>query len=84
MIGAGILYGGYKIYQRFLSKAARACSNKSGEEKTACIAQYRNNAIKAQIMELKKGLSVCAKTNNPAKCKATIEDKIKKLQNKLG
>ncbi len=80
---AALLYGGYKTYQRFLSKAARACASKSGAEKTACMEAFKKNAIKAQISDLKRGLSGCKNSKNPQKCQSAINAKIQKLQAKL-
>ena len=80
---AALLYGGYKTYKRFLSKAAKACSNKSGAEKTACMVAFKKNAVKAQIADLRRGLSGCSGTKNPQKCKAAINAKIQKLQSKV-
>jgi hypothetical protein len=86
-VAAGILatiaaYAGYKAYQRFLSKAARSCKGTSGAEKTECMAKFKAQGKAAQVKELKKGLSVCGKSSNPAKCKATINNKIMKLSSK--
>jgi len=79
---AAILYGGYKTFKRFFSKAARACANKSGAEKTACMQKFRKNAIKAQINDLNRAKSACKSTKNPQKCQASIQAKIEKLQSK--
>jgi len=83
VIAAALLYGGYKTFKRFLSKAARACSNQSGAAKTACMEKFKANAIKAQIADLRKSLNSCKNANNPQKCQATIQAKIQKLQAKL-
>ena len=37
---AAAAYGGYKIYQRYLSQAAKKCKGKSGSERSLCIKQY--------------------------------------------
>jgi len=37
---AAAAYGGYKLYQRYLSKAAKHCKGKVGAERTLCIKQY--------------------------------------------
>ena len=84
-IGAGILaaiatYAAYKIYKRFLSKAARAC--KGDADKSACMAKFKDQAKQAQIKELKKGVSACSKSSDPGKCKTVINNKIAKLMTK--
>jgi len=86
-IAAGILatiaiYAGYKAYQRFFSKAAKACKGKSSAEKTACMNKFKTQAIGAQVKELKKGLSACSKSSNPAKCKTVVNNKIARLKSK--
>ena len=37
--GAGAAYGGYKLYKRHFSKAAKACKGKAGAERTLCLQQ---------------------------------------------
>lgn len=74
-------YGAYKIYKNYLSKAARSCAGKP--DKSACMQQYKNNAIKAQITKLKADSGKCSKSKDPDKCKASIQSKILKLQSKL-
>ncbi len=82
VLAAALLYGGYKTFKRFFSKAAKACSNKSGAEKTACMVAFKKNAVKAQIADLRRSLSGCKNTSNPQKCQSTIQAKISKLQAK--
>lgn len=86
-IGAGILaaiaiYAGYKIYKRFLSKAAKSCKDLSGAEKTTCINKFKKQALEGQEKELKKGLSACSKSSNPAKCKVIVNNRISKIKAK--
>jgi len=38
-IGAAAAYGGYKLYKRYMSKAAKKCRGLSGDEKTLCLRQ---------------------------------------------
>ncbi len=82
-LAAALLYGGYKTYKRFFSKAARACASKSGAEKTACMEAFKKNAIKAQISDLRRSLTGCKSASNPQKCQSAINAKIQKLQAKL-
>ena len=37
--GAAAAYGGYKLYKRHFSKAAKKCKGKSGAERTLCLQQ---------------------------------------------
>ena len=83
VIAAGLLYGAYKTYKRFFSKAARACSQYSGAEKTACMEKYKVTATKAQIADLRKAIGACKNSSNPQKCRSTIQAKIAKLQSKM-
>jgi hypothetical protein len=38
-VGAAAAYGGYKLYKRHFSKAAKKCKGKSGAERTLCLQQ---------------------------------------------
>jgi hypothetical protein len=77
-----IAYGAYKLYKSKLSAAAKACAGKKGAEKAACMAQAKKAAIGSQIANMKKAEAMCARTKNPAKCKAGVNAKIAKLQKK--
>lgn len=74
-------YGAMKLYKNYFSKAARACSGQA--DKAGCMAQYKANAIKAQIADLSKAASACAKSKNPEACKAALQAKINKLKAKV-
>jgi len=80
---AAIITGAHMVYKRFFSKAARACKGKSEGERKTCVYTFKNNAMKAQISALNSGMSKCAKTKNPTKCKLKVQNKIKKLQRKI-
>jgi len=79
-----VVAGAYAIYKRYFSKAAKACKGKSGSERSVCIKKFKIDAIKAQISALNSGMGKCAKTKNPSKCKAAIQNKVAKLKAKLG
>ena len=83
VIASLLAYGAVKTYKRFFGKASKACSGKSGTEKTACINAYRVKALQAEISDLKGGLSGCAKSKDPGKCKAIITKRIQKTQAKI-
>jgi len=80
-VAAAAIYGGYKVYKNFLSKAARAC--KGSENKQACMQQHKNKALQAQISAVRSGASKCSTAKDPAKCKAAITAKLQKLQGKI-
>ena len=72
-----------KAYTAYLSKAARVCKGKSGDEKNNCFQKFYIDAVKIEISNLEAGKSSCAATKNPDKCKLIINKKIKKKQNKI-
>ncbi|MGD2071935.1 MAG: hypothetical protein PVG65_00390 [Candidatus Thorarchaeota archaeon] len=82
-LAALALYASYKVYKRFLSKAARACRGLSGAEKTSCMKKYKVGAYNAQVKDLQAASKACAKSKNPAKCKASIAKKIYKIKKKV-
>jgi len=82
-LAAAAIYAGVKVYQRFMSQAAKACSSQSGGAKTTCMAKYKSNALRGQIAATQRGVSACAKAKDPVKCKASIQARVQKLQNKL-
>jgi hypothetical protein len=81
-VAAAAVAGAYKIYKNYFSKAARACKGKEGDAKQACMKKFKADAVKAEISALKSGMSKCAKSKDPAKCKAAIQKKIQGLQAK--
>lgn len=79
-----LIYGSYKTYQRYFSKAAKACAGKSGKERSMCIKTFQAQALKAQISDLSRAKVACNKSKNPEKCANAINNKIAKLQKKIG
>lgn len=84
VVAALVITLAYKTYKRFLSKAARACNNKGGAEKTSCMNKYKKHATQIRIKDLQKGTAACSKTKSPEKCKQKIQKKITKLKAQLG
>jgi hypothetical protein len=82
-LAALLIYGGTKVYKRFLSQAAKKCAGLSGADKTACMRKAKAEAIQKQIADIKSGSAVCAKSKNPEACKAGVNKKIAKLQAKV-
>jgi hypothetical protein len=82
-LAALIGYGAYKLYKNKFSAAAKACKGTSGADKKACMQKAKNQAIQAQIQDMSAAASGCAKTKDPAKCKAAVQNKIAKLKKKM-
>lgn len=81
---AAVLVIATKAYKRFMSKAAKACKTLKGIEKTNCMSKFKQQAQKAKIGELQKGLSFCAKTKKPGACADKLKRKISIEKAKLG
>lgn len=79
-----VAQAGEMAYKRFFSKAARACKDKSGTVKTACMNKFKIDGIKEKIKVYQKGLGMCSKSKTPDKCKAKLQSKIAKAKAKLG
>jgi hypothetical protein len=74
----------YQIYKHVFSKAARACQGKVGLDRKNCMNKAKQDATKAKIVFMKKGIIKCSKTKDPANCKRKLENKIKILKAQLG
>lgn len=84
VVAALLAYAAYKTYQRFFSRAAKACNAYKFKEKSLCIAKFKVEAMKKQINDLDSSSSTaCKKTKNPQQCKLSIQKKLVKLHNKL-
>lgn len=82
-IVALMAYAAYKVYKNYMTKAAKACSAKEGQEKKMCMKEFEINALNAQMTDIRKGLSACAKTKNPDKCREAINKKAMKIKEKI-
>jgi len=80
VVVAAALYAAYRIYKNYFSKAAKACKGKTGIEREKCLKQFKINAAKLQITQLKSHYNDCNKTNNPVSCKEKIRKRILKLE----
>jgi len=78
-----LIYSAYKVYQRYLSSAAKSCKGRSGADKTACMKKFKLNALMKQRTELQKAFSGCAKSKDPKKCSSSIGNKIKSLSGQI-
>ena len=86
MVGAAVaaaaaLTAGVMAYRKFFSKAAQAC--KTAPDKKACLSQYKMKAKQAQMATLNAGKAKCAKSKNPAGCKAKIDNKINAIKSQM-
>jgi len=79
-LAALLAYASVKTYKRFFSQAAKACGGQSGTAKTQCMSQYKAKAKAAQAADLARGSAACAKTKNPAACKAAVASKVASLK----
>lgn len=75
----------YKVYKDKISKIGKQCASfKHGTpERKKCEAKAKNAAITAQMSTMKSGMAKCAKAKDPNKCKASIQNKINALKNKM-
>jgi len=76
------IFAGYKTYKRFMSQAAKACKGQTGDQKTACMKQYKKKALLAQAQDTQASAAACVKTKNPGKCKEAISRKVVRLKSK--
>jgi len=78
-----LAFGIYKLYQRFLSVAARQCKGLSGKEKTMCMLLYKIKTFEKAKQDLRKYQKVCRFSPSPAKCIEEIADQIAKVDVRL-
>jgi hypothetical protein len=62
-------------------KIERLCMTYPNKEE--CKKKLRQDTLKKEIAGLIKNKHICDKSSNPAKCKARIDDRIKKVQSKI-
>jgi len=72
-----------KAYKRIFDKAAKACKDYTGMDKTKCLKRFKAQGVKAKMGVLSKAKGMCRKDKNPEACKAKLTNKISKLQAKL-
>lgn len=76
-LAAAAIAAGVLAYSRFFSKAAKACKDKSGAEKTSCMKSYKAQAKQAEVGVLMSKLNSCK--GNP-KCVNKIKARIQKTK----
>ena len=84
LAGAAVIAtAAWYIYKRFFSAAAKACSTKSGAEKTKCINQFKRKAVMATIGKLNGSKSKCAAGKAGEKCRINVDHAILKWRRKM-
>jgi len=78
-----LLAAGAYAYNRFLTKAARKCSDYAGSDKTECMKRVRAGASDAEMNELKKSMALCSMSSDPMTCKKRLKDRITKVSEQL-
>jgi len=78
---AMIAFAAAKLYQQYLSKAAKVC--KGRPDKVACMKGFKQKALKIRVQKLRSGISTCGKSKNQSNCQKSLQSKITKLQMKL-
>jgi hypothetical protein len=70
-------------YKAIFDKAAKACKDYTGMDKTKCLKRFKAQGVKAKMGALNKAKGMCGKDKNPEACKSKLTNKISKLQSKL-
>jgi hypothetical protein len=83
VLAALLVYAAWKTYQRFFSPAARACKHLKIKGKTKCIIRFRIHAREKQYADLISARRACDKSKTPIKCKRILEEKIKRVYNRI-
>jgi len=83
LIVAALAYTAYKLYKRFMSKAAKSCQDKSGKMKTICMNQYQIKGLELTKKPFMTGLKGCSKSKDVQICKAKFNKKINQINKKI-
>jgi hypothetical protein len=65
-----------KLYQEFLSDAAKSCRSHKGIEKRICMLTHRISACNVAIQKCQQALGGCQSKSNPEKCIHSIQTQI--------
>jgi len=79
-IGGLALGAGYLAHKKYLSAAARSCSQYSGRQKEACIAKYRAGGFRAEMLSLKENSIICNESPDKDSCFKLVSLRIIELQ----
>lgn len=80
-LAAVVFYIAHRSYKKKLAEKT-GCAKKVGKEREKCIRKVRIDALDIEIANLQKGVAACDESNNPKKCRLTINKKIEKLKKK--
>jgi len=84
--GAGIgliLYGAFAAYKKFMKTYGKRCQTFKGEDRTKCLENAKNQALKQQFSVLKSGMNKCKNSKDPSKCTEIIRKKMAEVQAKI-
>ena len=71
-----ILFGLKRVTQAMFSKCSRACGTFGiGFKRNMCLAQCKVQLADAEMRDIQKAGSACAKASNPAKCREGVNKK---------
>jgi len=80
---AAIGYTSYRLYKRFMSKAAKTCQGKKGKMKTICMNQYQIKGLEVSKKPLTDGIRGCSKAKEVQACKVKFNKKINAINKKI-
>jgi len=75
--------GSIFIYQRFFSKAAKACKGKKGFDRDVCISKIKIAGYEASIKTLNSKKRLCGRNEKSATCVSKINSKINRFRDKI-
>jgi len=78
-----VIAGAYKAYKNYFSKAAKACKDKKGDEKIACMTNYEARALSIQKKILNRSLDSASKSSEPKKFIDKIQNEVNKIKKKI-
>jgi len=78
-----LVYAAWKTYQRYFSKAARACKGLKGRVRTKCIVKYKLEGRRKQYSDLVASKHACSKSKTPIKCNRVMDEKIRAVRKKI-
>ena len=80
---AAITAGGYLLYKKHLSQAARDCDHRAGQAKEICMLQHRIDGMAEQGNKLIQGKKYCKQSKEPQKCIDLIDTKVNQIKKKI-
>ena len=83
VVAAAITAGGYLLYKKYLSQAARDCYHRAGQAKEICMLQHRIDGMAEQGNKLIQGKKYCKQSKDPQKCIDLINTKVNQIKKKI-